>query len=288
MLKSAHIYRRLVVPGALVVFMFFSFAPAALAASNHGTQSNWSNGLKQHYLALGDSLAFGFQPCLLTKPPTCSTADGYVPDLFKSLQSEGVKDFTNLGCPGETSTTFINGGCPAPGAPPLPYTQLSAAVAFLQQNAGKVSPVTLDIGANDVLPDTTASTCKVNVKQFYTDLKTLDKNLTHVILPQLKAALKVNGRVTGKIVMMNYYDPLQNLCPNSVKYSQILNRHLADDVEGFGSIVNVFRAFGGPEIPNPNICTLTWMCTPPPLGPDIHATTEGYSVIADTFADAIL
>ena len=279
MLKGARIYRRLVVPGALIVFMLFAFAPAALAASNQSTQSNWSNGLKQHYLALGDSLAFGFQP-------NGDFTHGYVPDLFQILQNHGTKDFFNLGCPGETSSTLINGGCRY--APPPPYTQLAAALAYLKANAGNVSPVTLDIGANDVLHDTNPSTCTVNVTQFNADVAKLDANLKHFILPQLKAALKVNGRVTGEIVMMNYYDPLQNLCPNSVKYTRILNRHLAADVEGFGSIVNVFRAFGGSKTPNPNICTLTWMCTPPPLGPDIHATNEGYSVIADTFADAIL
>ena len=175
------------------------------------------------------------------------------------------------------------------GICPYPFpSQLATALAYLKANAGNVSPVTLDIGANDVLHDTDPSTCTVNANQFFADVATLDANLTQVILPQLKAALKVNGKVTGKIVMMNYYDPLQNLCPNSVKYTRILNRHLAADVEEFGSIVNVFRAFGGPKTPNPNICTLTWMCTLPPLGPDIHATTEGYSVIADSFADSIL
>ncbi len=273
MLKVAHIYLRLVVPGALVILMLFTFAPAALAASNHNTQPDWSTNLKQHYLALGDSLAFGYQP-------NGDFTHGYVNDLFNELHQKGVKDFTNLGCPGETSSTLIHGGiCKA-----YP-SQLAAALAYLHANAGNVSPVTLDVGANDVLPDTDPSTCTVNVSKFYTDVATLDANLTKVILPQLRAALKVNGRVTGKIVMMNYYDTLQNLCPNSVKYTQTLNRHLAFDVHGFGTIVNVFRSFGGPKTPNPNICTLTWMCA---ATPDIHPTNKGYSVIADTFEDAIL
>ena len=281
MLKGVHIYRRLVLPGVLVVLMAFAFVPAAFAASNHSTQPDWSNGLKQHYLALGDSLAYGYQPCLLTSPPTCSTADGYVPDLFKSLQSEGVKDYLNLGCPGETSSTLINGGICK-----VYPSQLVAALAYLNANAGKVSPVTLDIGANDMLNKYNFNpvTCVVNKGGFWTSLKTLDANLTGTILPSLKKALTVKGRVTGEIVMINYYDPLQNICPNSVHYSQIINRHLANDVRGFGSIVNVFRAFGGPKSPNPNICTLTWMCS---VG-DIHANNKGYSVIADTFADAIL
>jgi hypothetical protein len=35
------------------------------------------------------------------------------------------------------------------------------------------------------------------------------------------------------------------------------------------------------------ICQWTWMCTPPPLGPDIHANTTGYGVIARAFADQL-
>ncbi len=234
-------------------------------------------GPKQNYLALGNSLAFGYQP-------NGDFTHGYVPDLFQILQNEGTRDVTDLGCPGETSTTFISGGCPAPGAPPPPYTQLGAALAYLQAHAGKVSPVTLDIGANDVLRDTNPSTCAVNVSGFNDDLATLDSNLTGTILPALLRALTVKGRVTGSIVMMNYYDPLQNFCPTTVQYTQILNQHLAADVSGFGIIVDVFGAFGGATVPNPNICTYTWICS---SFQDIHATDLGYSVMANTFAAAI-
>jgi hypothetical protein len=69
-----------------------------------------------------------------------------------------------------------------------------------------------------------------------------------------------------------------------VRFTKILNKHLAQDVSGFGHIVNVFAAFGGAKTPNPHICTWTWMCT---AHPDIHATTEGYRVIAETFAEGI-
>ena len=31
-----------------------------------------------------------------------------------------------------------------------------------------------------------------------------------------------------------------------------------------------------------NICELTYMCDPAPVGPDIHANDAGYSLIADT------
>jgi lysophospholipase L1-like esterase len=269
--------------GALLGMLTLSISlqqhPSKAHAAGAGVASDGPQfhlvGPKQHYLALGDSLAFGYQP-------NGVYTHGYVPDLFQILQNEGTKDVTNYGCGGETSTTFINGGCPAPGAPPPPYTQLGAAVAFLQAHAGKVSPVTLDIGGNDVLHDTNPSTCTVNVSGFYAHLATLDSNLTGIILPALLGALTVEGRVTGSIVMMNYYDPLQNFCPNTVQYTQILNAHLAADVSGFGIIVDVFGAFGGDTTQNPNICTYTWIC----FG-DIHPTDLGYSLIADTFAAAI-
>jgi hypothetical protein len=34
-------------------------------------------------------------------------------------------------------------------------------------------------------------------------------------------------------------------------------------------------------------CQWTWVCTRPPLGPDIHANTDGYGVIAQAFEQAL-
>jgi hypothetical protein len=36
-----------------------------------------------------------------------------------------------------------------------------------------------------------------------------------------------------------------------------------------------------------NACTLVWVCTGPPLGPDIHPNKDGYGVIAEMFAAAL-
>jgi hypothetical protein len=35
------------------------------------------------------------------------------------------------------------------------------------------------------------------------------------------------------------------------------------------------------------ICRLTWMCAPAPVGPDVHANRLGYGVIAAAFATAL-
>ncbi len=283
MFKDAYARRPMIVSLILSCFLLFTFTfvgtltffatKPAVAAASHSRRSSLV-GPKQHYLALGDSLAFGLQP-------NGDNSHGYVVDFFEQdLQKDGVKDFLNLGCPGETSTTFITGGCPAaPSSPP----QLLSALAYLHANAGTVSPVTLDIGANDVLRDTNPSTCEVNVSGFNHDLATLDSNLKGTILPALLGALTVNGQLTGDLVMMNYYDPFQNICPNTVPFTEEENQHLANDVSRFGSIVDVFDAFGGAKVPNPHICKYTWMCVAPPLGPNIHPTDKGYELIADTF-----
>ena len=174
-------------------------------------------GPRANYIAAGDSLAFGYQPNL-------NWDDGYSNFLYTNLKGHGETDYDNYACPGETSITFIKGGCPFALLKKTPYDkpQLPAVIDFLHKHAGVVSPLTLDIGANDVLPDINKSDCTVNPK-WSTDLATVDANLTRTILPQLVAALTVNGKLTGDLLLMGYYDPLQNICPNSVPFVQQLN-----------------------------------------------------------------
>ncbi|HEX9037033.1 MAG TPA: SGNH/GDSL hydrolase family protein [Ktedonobacterales bacterium] len=259
---------------ALALMASMSFAPAAFAARPRPAALV---GTKPYYLALGDSLAFGYQPNL-------DFSHSYPQQWYSSdLSKHHVKSYTNLGCNGETSNTFINGGCPYAYLLHTYYlgAQLNAALSFINAHSGQVSPVSLDIGANDLLPDINSSNCSVS-SSWSTDLTNLDTNLTKTILPKLVAALTVNGARTGDLVMMNYYDPYQNVCPNSLSYVQTLNQHLASDAAQFNvPVSDVYTAFGGSTTPNPNICTYTWMCS---IYTNIHATTSGYGVIANTLA----
>jgi hypothetical protein len=69
----------------------------------------------------------------------------------------------------------------------------------------------------------------------------------------------------------------------------LANGALVADVEGAFAVTD-FTTFVDLDGVGPvplsvyNTCTLTWMCEPPPLGPDIHADTDGYRLIADAFA----
>src|SRR5262247_952289 len=98
---------------------------AALVGTTVAVTPASANNSTQYYLALGDSLAFGFQP-------NGDFTHGYVQQL--SAQLPGLV-LVNLGCPGETSTTFVTGGrCPYPNG----ASQLATAIAFLRAHPGKV------------------------------------------------------------------------------------------------------------------------------------------------------
>jgi lysophospholipase L1-like esterase len=259
----------------------------ALSTAAHAPASAAARAVRQHasvvgpkayYLGLGDSLAFGYQPDL-------NWDDGYVQQLYSNnLRNHGVSHLVDYGCNGETSNTMISGGCPYWYILHNYYlgAQLSAAVSFLHSHAGQVSPVTLDMGANDLLPDINSSTCAVS-SSWSSDLANLSKNLTGTILPQLVSALtNSSGQRMGDLVMMNYYDPFINSCPNSLPYIQALNQTIANDAAKFGvPVANVYNAFGGNN-QGANICNYTWICTWPFY--DVHATDTGYSVIANAFA----
>jgi hypothetical protein len=117
------------------------------------------------YLALGDSVAFGYRPTPVTPPMgylTPANFTGYPEDLAKMLRLHLV----NAACPGETTSSMINSavlnnGCESNvhGGPgyrsfaPLHVgyggSQLSYAVRYLRRYP-QTELVTIDIGANDI------------------------------------------------------------------------------------------------------------------------------------------
>ena len=115
------------------------------------------NPPQKYYLALGDSLAFGFQFSIYNQhypfvPPELFT-HGYVDAFGRML--EGLKpelQTVNFACPGERTRTFIDGICSYPFALHDNYSgsQLEAAITFLRAHPGQVSPITLNLGTNDL------------------------------------------------------------------------------------------------------------------------------------------
>jgi lysophospholipase L1-like esterase len=235
-------------------------------------------GPKTYYLALGDSLGYGYQP-------NGDFSHGYADDLYAHYAATHptTTHFTNMSCPDESSTTFIKGGCPYWYIRKTFYlgSQLNAALSFIKNHSGQVSPVTVDIGANDFLPLITTSSSGCTVSSTWpTALATFDANFK-TILSKLKTAL--NGK--GDLIAMNYYNPYQDECassPDVMADLQTLNSHIASDAQAYSvPVADVFTAFGGAT--TSNICTYTWMCS---SYNDVHATGTGYGVIAGAFQSA--
>lgn len=254
------------------------------------------------YLSLGTSLAAG----------TIADANGnnilfsslsYTDQLAAELEDvEHVK----LGCPGETVTTFVNGGICYTGG----RSQLSVAKATLAR--GGVSLVTIDLGANDVLqaqPDILA--CGADQLCVFTILSKIAAGIGGV----LDALRTADPNV--EIVGMNYYNP--NLAAWLGHYPGVPAQQAPDPVTAFQSnalatlgndlieaqftsrglsIVDVEAAFSGTDfgdsdkdgIPNnvERICAWTSMCPAADgVSPNIHANRTGYDRIADAFEKVI-
>lgn len=230
-----------------------------------------------YYLALGDSISFGYQPNL-------DFDSGFVDQVFAQLQKVGITDLVNYACAGDSSTTMIEGNCPGHLIKHNAYTgpQLAAALDFIGRHRGQVSPITLDIGSNDVLPDFNSASCTVS-DHAAADLATLDANLTTTVFPQLLGKLTaIAGPVVTNLYLLNYYNPFVKQCPNSASFAHTLNNHLAADAAQFKiPVIDVYEAFGGDDHQADHICDYTWVCDAR-FNHDFHPTTLGYSVIAAT------
>ena len=250
-----------------------------------------------YYLALGDSLAQGVQPN--ASGVSVMTRDGYPDQVYAVLHASrpGLK-LVKLGCPGETTTSMINGGiCRYRGR-----SQLATAVAFLQAHRGRVLLVTLDIGAND--PEHCGGQPGLGqlAKCAVTDIPGAVDNLG-TIMARLKAAAGPGVRIVG----MNYYLPAlaewrsglsgRVVAWTAEKLAATYNAMLGRVYAKSGArVANVFGAFGTSDFTRPagtnvprnvtRLCQWTWECAAPPRGPNQHANQAGYQVIARTFLQA--
>ncbi len=165
------------------------------------------------YLALGDSVAFGFDPLV-------SDADRADPENFEgypeALAGEVDLQVVNASCPGEASGGFIslsgldNSCRPYRAFFPLhvPYatSQLDFAVAFLKAHP-RTQLVTLNIGANDLFVLVRECTDEDGVldavcfgKGFPELLKTLGQNLAAIY-----KRIRVEAGYRGQLVALTYY-----------------------------------------------------------------------------------
>lgn len=246
----------------------------------------------QEYLALGDSLAFGFSP--LVDPASAGNFIGY-PDTVAAALNEHL---TNAACPGETSSHLIDlagsdNGC-GPWRANFPLhvtystTQLAFADEFLQSHP-KTLVVSIDIGANDLQALVNACGGQTEVSCILTGL------------PGVLATLSANlDTIYGHIRNLDgYHHKLVALTTYSPNYSDLLQTSvisLANQVvaertlawrgivaDGFGAFATASAATGG------DACAagLLIVKSPAPLTCDTHPSPAGRDLLAQAIVKAL-
>ena len=250
-----------------------------------------------YYLSLGTSLAAGVQANFPESCESVVTGVSYPGFIAENIISDPEQDIrklrhVNLGCPGETAETFINGGlCDYPKG-----SQLDQAVQFLHAHGKFTGLITIDLGANDVLQ------CVDGLNFDFDCIDDVLEQLSHDLSYVLETLREVAPGVP--IVGMNYYNPLlafwfQN--PQNPFIAE-LTKDLQSQINGvlesvydskqvpWADVAGAFMADASFEIDNnmngiPDsvdlVCLWTWMCVNN-CG-NIHPNISGYEVIASAF-----
>ncbi len=296
--------------------------------------------LGSQYLALGDSIAYGYQAGKFAANAgsggDCEAVQagnpgnvceshfhtGYV-DLFGTYLKRINPSLAviNDGCPGEKSNTLITGYMTTTGpglcgkGSGFPYTflhhnygfgnsQLQNAVSVLTASPTTTNPVTIDIGANDLLDfltgcgfpvspsapacisaglNGTFATITTNINNALTQMQAVAPNARYIVMGLYNPypTLLNTGGFTG--------DSATALLNGEIK--TIAMNHGARFVDPLPTF-NPSISSGGSETGDvATICALTGMCpggTYNPASPlaDIHPTDKGYAALASLFESA--
>jgi lysophospholipase L1-like esterase len=239
---------------------------------------------KAYYLALGDSIPYGFQTSkALAGLPPSAFSTGYA-DLFaarlRRLQPRIVT--VNYSCPGESTASFLLPCVWRASGHALhsdyPGSQLDAALTFLTGHRGNVSPITLSLNGNDA--SAFLQTCPPGDLACIRDgapaaIAAYQARLTS-ILRQLRSAAPA-----AEIIVVGAYDPNIGAFTFADPLFTQLNkaqRAAATTVRArFADPFPVFNPQGDVTVETAAICALTLLCAEG----DAHPSDTGYSALAD-------
>jgi lysophospholipase L1-like esterase len=234
-----------------------ALVPVVPASAHSASDSHHNN----NYLALGDSVSFGYNPLLVTPPPVDPSLFIGYPQLAANLFTPNL-NVSNASCPGETSSSLINGARPDNGcqdyrqyigALHVSYlgSQLDYAESYVAANP-RTKFVSLMIGANDLLLlQDSCVNAGGDVNSCITNglgpiLLTLRTNLTTIY-----AGLRAQG-YHGDFVAVTYYstnyrDPIVTGAIAAVDVvlagvTKVFGGKVAD---GFGTFAKAAAPYGG-------------------------------------------
>jgi lysophospholipase L1-like esterase len=252
------------------------------------------------YLALGDSVTFGYEEPGVSPTPdymNASSFHGYPEQLGAALHLR----VANAACPGETSSSLINAKGASLACESTPQhtnthyrfnfplhvsyagSQLAYAVSYLRHHHD-VRLVSLMIGANDFFycQTTTADACASSAEQ-QAVAATVTKNI-HTIL----SAIRHQAHYVGQLVIVNYY-ALNYASIAVAAQSELLDRiqdaaakpydvRIAD---GFGAFKAASLQSGGSS------CTAGLLTQLTSGGCGIHPSYAGQALLAQAVEKAI-
>jgi lysophospholipase L1-like esterase len=254
------------------------------------------------YLALGDSIAFGYDPTVVPIPPAIlpkpSQYTGY-PEIVAGIEDPfTANQQVNAACPGETSSSFLSGmppdnGCNGPAgfkaiiglhASYTSYKESQMAFALSQLSANKqIKVVTLGIGGDDL--QLLELACQGPTAPNFTTcvagalpgvLSTYGTNL-YLILSQLRTA-----GYNGKIILVKYYSPNAN--PLFIAAIGELNSVMVTVGSPFGAkFADAFTAFQIASEPSGgDPCKAGLLIRLSSTTCDVHPSPAGRDLIAAT------
>ncbi|NTU79555.1 MAG: SGNH/GDSL hydrolase family protein [Chloroflexales bacterium] len=238
----------------IAAILALTLIAAGIAWAERRPQAYTPHGPGDLYLALGDSLAWGFGL-------DDAGAESYPALLGAGLVARAPIDLVNLAAPGETTGSFVD-------------RQLPQAIGLIRQARGqgrRVSPITLDIGGNDLRGVERAAPAEraATVEQ-------ARRNLAR-ILDELRAA----AGPTADIAVMTYYNPYggnPSVEDGDAFWVERLNAAIREEAELHGvAVAEVYHAFA-----DGRFYTHTFI-----LSGDIHANAQGHRLIAATFREAL-
>ena len=287
--------RRAAVVAGVAVGVAAGLMPA-LPASATPVAGPAANGT---YLALGDSVAFGYVPPQAVPPPNYRDAHsfvGYPEDVAQALRIR----VWNASCPGETTDSMlvagvVSNGCEnSPGSStgyrtlyPLHVqyqdTQMQYALKYLAVHH-HTQLVTIGIGANDVFlcQETTADHC-ASAAELQAALQQIQANLT-AIYTQIRDV----GHYQGPLVALTYYS-LDYSDPAQVAGTQLLDSVIASVTQAFGGkVADGFAAFAGPSAAfGGSPCAAGLLIKLPDGTCNIHPSPAGHLLLAQAIESVV-
>lgn len=250
------------------------------------------------YLALGDSMAMGFDPFV-----DAHNRNAYV-GYPEYLQEVIDIPHTNAGCYGETTASFMSPVAPDRGCRQFKDaglvragyagTQMEFMVDFIE-NHSRLELITFALGLNDIV---------LVLEQCNFDPQCIGETLPGALqamgdnLVVILATIRGLG-YEGPIVVPLYYDPFPTVSPSFGQLVAINNGILSEIASYFGAqVVDVPAAFsaasaaaGGDPCAAGLLIPLTgwneWVNTVPGASCDAHPSPDGAQLIADTIAQII-